>query len=150
MSAQALLFFRALFTGGISLTRLIKRKKELVPPNIRDLVIRNALDVSGVIAVLLSTKHVSMSLFMIIFNSKALFIYLFQTVHSRKCPPLSFCVCCAFSFVGMVLVIYPTQQTPESPNPDPLAEALGAGLCLLGTLLIGLADTYLHLRGRRE
>ena len=150
MSAQALLFFRALFTGGISLTRLIKRKKELVPSNIRDLVIRNALDVSGVIAVLLSTKHVSMSLFMIIFNSKALFIYLFQTVHKRKCPPLSFCVCCALSFVGMVMVIYPTQQTPEALNPDPLTETLGAGLCLLGTLLIGLADTYLHLRGRRE
>ena len=69
------------------------------------------------IAVLLSTKHVSMSLFMIIFNSKALFIYLFQTVHKRKCPPLSFCVCCALSFVGMVLVIYPTQQTPQALEP---------------------------------
>ena len=138
-----------MFTGCLSLFRLKKRKKDIVSSSIKDLVIPNGIDALGVILINVSTKYISISLFMIIFNSKALFIYLFQTIYNRKFPPISFCICCVLSFIGMVLVISPSKSSQQH-SEQIKGNFFGICLCCFGTVMIGLADTYLYLRGNHK
>ena len=138
---------------SVSFYRLKKQKKAIIGGQIKDYAIRNFIEVMAMIFLYSSTKFISISLLMLLLNSKALFIYLFQTIYNRKFPPISFCICCVLSFIGMVLVISPSkssQQHSEKIEGNSFLNFFGICLCLLGTIMSGLADTYLYLRGNHK
>ena len=126
-----------------------KQKKAIIGGQIKDYAIRNFIEVMAMIFLYSSTKFISISLLMLLLNSKALFIYLFQTIYNRKFPPISFCICCVLSFIGMVLVISPSKSSQQH-SEQIKGNFFGICLCCFGTVMIGLADTYLYLRGNHK
>lgn len=143
----------------ISGIRLRRKDKKVIPVEIKPLVIRNALEMVAIVCIFVSVRLIPISTFMILFNTKAVLIYLLKIVLDRKLPPLSFILSCICCFVGMIMVIWPRQEGQSASVHAPssadglssnletswkVSEMFGILGCLFGTIGIGLSDIYLN------
>ena len=138
---DALVFYRSWFILIVSITRLRLKNKRLFPDIIKPLIIRNSLEILAILSMFISVKFVPISTFMVIFNSKGVLIYVFETVLKRRLPPTTHIVCCLVCFVGMIMVVSPSVDLSSQAS---ISETLGVLGCLVSTSFIGMSDVYLN------
>ena len=144
MPAVNLIFFRSCFILFFAVFRLRSKGKSLIPAVITPLLVRNISEMLAVLFLFVSIKFIPFSTFTILFNSKGIFIYLFETILTRKMPPSPHIFCCVLSFIGMILVVSPTKSPDTGLRVSKLSHFLGIWGVLAGTACNGVSDVYLN------
>ena len=129
---------------------LIKFNKiSLIPKNKTPLLIRNLLNVLGILFMFASVKLVPISTFFILFNTKGVMIYIMETLWKWRLPPKMHILCCLASFTGTMMVVWPsTSSSVEDPNFSRMSQTLGVIGCCLTALFDSMADFYLNHVGK--
>ena len=92
----------------ISLYYVLKRKGKLVPSNLKVYVIRNLMQCMVINGLFLSIKLTPISVFNTVFNTRCLMCFLIETYVNRKRPRPAYVLLSILSFVGIMMLIYPS------------------------------------------
>lgn len=160
MDPRHMIIFRCFVTMLVSTFLLMRKKKAFIPKNLKPYLIRNLLQCLVLNGIFMGVKLNLISVFNTIFNTRCLMCFLIETYINKKRPRLAFVVLSIISFIGILMLIYPslsndlsgssnsTNDTESKLEYSQQMGVFGPLFAVAVTFVTAYSDIYTNLKGK--